>query len=81
MKDQVFTGLLGVIIGAGIGAAALSIASSGMPGNDRRLVVTRPDGSEQPIKLYRADQCRRWGDVISLVAGTGYSYRCEPKQN
>jgi hypothetical protein len=79
MKDQVFAGMLGVVIGVGIGAAALSIASSGLPGNDRRLVVTRPDGSVQPIKLYRADQCRRWGDVISLVAGPGYAYRCEGK--
>lgn len=79
MRDQVFAACLFGILGMGVGAGLLSLAQSSLPSNNRWMVVTRPDSSTQRIKLSRYDQCTRWGDVISLVGGKGFTYTCETR--
>ena len=76
MRDQVFAAILFGILGIGVGAGLLSLVQSSLPSNNRWMVVTRPDGSTQRIKLSRYDQCTRWGDVIRLTAGEGFTYTC-----
>lgn len=77
MRDQVFAACLFGVLGMGVGAGLLSLAQSSLPSNNRWMVVTRPDGSTQRIKLSRYDQCTRWGDVIRLTAGDSFSYSCQ----
>lgn len=82
MKDTTFNMLIGVVVGTFVGAAAVGISTKATNGTDRQLVVSRPNGTTQTIKMYRSDDCRRWGEVIMLtVAQPGFNYECTSPGN
>lgn len=77
MKDTTFNMFVGIIVGCFVGAAVVGISTQATSGSDRKLVVSRPNGTTQTIKMYRSDDCRRWGEVIMLtVDQPGFNYTC-----
>jgi hypothetical protein len=77
MKDGTFNMAIGVVVGIFLGAAITGLGTKLDLSPDRLLVVSRPDGTEQKIKLYRGDDCARWGKIMTLTFGADITYSCE----
>lgn len=77
MKESVFNTAIGVVLGMAIGAGGVALARSIEGNTGRRLTITRADGAEFNVKIYRGEDCRRWGEIITKnAAQPGGRYVC-----